>query len=193
MIEGPPAERESLVTRQVTDSSTQRTFAVLSLVSGRLAISGIPALREIIRRASGQVFFGAPDHFRGDGAMDLAPLFDPDTALAPVPGISAIELRAVTVRVKGRGRVTFDGEGGDVRTGSWADEARAAMRKGIVTSARIDVKLDGRDAFGRVDVGPGAKPHFDCYDDELERAVRSLFVERRILPRSEPAPMHEPV
>jgi hypothetical protein len=182
----PPGTRDvidpsALVVRRVTDVTAQRSFAIVNRHDGRLAVHGVPALREVVRRALGEAFFGAPDHYRGEGALDLAPLFDPDAALACIPGIDAIELRAVTVRGPSRGRVTYDGEGGDVRSGDFGDDVRAALQRGIVKHARIDVRLEGRTSFARVDLGPGAGLHFDRDDEELERTVRALLAARRIL------------
>jgi hypothetical protein len=183
----PPADRDiidpkALSVRAVTDVTAQRTLAVATRATGKLAVHGHPGIREVVRRALGQAFFGSPDHYRAEGTLDLAPLFDPDAALACIPGIAAIELRSVTVRAPGEGgRATYDGEGGDVRASDFADEVRRALARCIVLKARIDVKLEGRDAFAQVDLGPGASLHFDRDDRELDRAVRALLVARRIM------------
>jgi hypothetical protein len=186
----PPATRDviqeaTLDTKQVTDSSAQRMFVVWSRTTRRLAVHGNAGIKEAVRRAFGDAFFGAQDHFRSNGAIDLTPLMNPEVALkADVEGGPvAMELRSFTVRAPGApGRATFDGEGGDVRNCGWKEQALAMLSSGELRSMRVDVTLAGRENASRVDIGPGASLHFDRDDHELERAVRVWLVARRVLP-----------
>ena len=83
----------------------------------------------------------------------------------------------------GRGRVTHDGESGDVRSSdyAYADDARRALAGGIVKTARLQLKLEGRTDWVKVTLGPGNTLHFNRDDEELERVVRELLLARGMI------------
>ena len=91
---------DSLATRIVTQVNMQRSYAVYSEQACILAVHALEFIKEGIRASFGHGFAGDVAHFaKATNVLDLSPLRDLTTALAPDPtlGVFGVELRAIVI------------------------------------------------------------------------------------------------
>ena len=190
----PPAARDCVVDsgpavrlEQETRVHTESARMLVDKATGRIALSGYPFMKEMLRRYFGEVLFGDVEFYRGRSSLTLAPLRDDlDLALSHegVPGLAGVKLRSITIARAGGAGPTFRADrSGDVRDSPDADLLRLALsREGTVSEATLaldiprrkyplSVRARARDAF----------LSYDRSDPEVDAIARDYLVVRAML------------
>lgn len=172
---------DDLALTQQTVVTTQRAHVVFDREAARLSVHAFPALKDALRRLVGAHLFGHAHVFTTAAVYTLAPLADPDAALATrdIPGLEAIELRAATVRFP-RSRVTYESPGADLRDTERAAEMRDALRTGAVEWAKLWVKVEGRARPTSIELSPSRKKYLRTAP-EVERVLHELLLARGMM------------
>jgi hypothetical protein len=167
-----------VVTRQVTDRSTERTHAIFRIDTFQLDVAGHEWVKETVRRFFGESYFGSATHFRGDETVTLEPLADLETALSVDVGggVERVELKEVWFDVDGGWVAT--GARGDCMKGSTGGYARRAFTEGKAVEAVFLLYLTGRKRPVSLKIAAPRKLEFSRENAKTVRIVRDWVVAR---------------
>ena len=190
-----PRTREIVDTRAlalalVTDTSAHRAYAVLDKKTGWLSVAAhAPAVKDLVRRAFGEVLAGDEAYFRAGEIYDLGQFSDLREALSVehVPGLCRVEVHALTVATPKGVLASFSRAREDLLGGDATDIVRAAIAAGAIVGIRLYLSLQGREQKSKVEIT--AKDgrnvvEMDREDTELAAVVRAYLLARGVLRRA---------
>jgi hypothetical protein len=164
----------------VTDRTTERAHAVFHDDTYRLDVAGPDWIKELVRRAFGEAYFGSASHFEGNESLTLAPLSDLATALAVdgVPGLKKVELHEVWIDFgDGSGWVAV-GAPNACSGGTAGHYVTRALAEGTPVEATFHVFTTVRTRPVALKLAAPRRMEFDRRDARVVRTIRDWVVAR---------------
>jgi hypothetical protein len=187
----------SLALALVTDIAARRAYAVLDKRTRGLSVAAYaPVVKELLRRAFGEVLAGDCEFFRADAVIDLSPFSHPRAALSRegVPGLVRVEMHAITVLRPSGAVVSLSRAHRDV-LGDAADAAlvEEALSRGTPVGVKLYLLLEGRAEANKIELTASGRRNvleIDRDDVELVEIAHAYFRARGVM--REPSRLRAP-